>query len=569
MQNYPLLVNMIGKNSNYQLAVDNQKNLSAAISKTLISRGDTETQVGKKLLKRIARKEIITSQTGEEFLQSFAAIPSDSFPEVPESFSLGEEKPYTERTEWDNMEACVACVNEIAKATGNSREKMFKDVKGNWADFRSRLAKAASNTRIPQGMTEELFNEIMAKLPIEKWKNEIDKNKVRQEIAEEVRKIEPTLPGDVLAEDVNTWLTAHNAPLDDANTLVQHAKQIEDMINTFTAKVTLPLSTKISGVPDAVVTPDILIAARKATIDILFSTQKSAAQLLKMSHDFHVNLNDFLNIQGTEEEVSVRNINQITSDSLIDDVAGDEGRKMLELDNHYEWVPLVSKTYEAPNGYKLIPLLTSKDLKVEGQVMSHCVGTYTRTCSSGVSRIFTVVDPEYNRTTTLELTLQYDEQQVKINQNQSYGNGSGRNEDEKTRIKAAKKASDWFRDNINDGFIPTEWSLIENEKGIKKQKRAERKKEHVAVISEDAGYSPSNISILRNAMAPWKQFMSKKQKDFSIRDFEKIKSIRETARAINMDYKSDFDKEDIKQEIKEKGGPSITWMNKKDVFDLS
>lgn len=76
----------------------------------------------------------------------------------------------------------------------------------------------------------------------------------------------------------------------------------------------------------------------------------------------------------------------------------------IAADLHAEW----SKIIPPENPYKIVPLTTPKKLLAESKSMHHCVVTYIESCVSGETRIFSVLDANYNnRVATAELSNQY------------------------------------------------------------------------------------------------------------------------------------------------------------------
>lgn len=58
--------------------------------------------------------------------------------------------------------------------------------------------------------------------------------------------------------------------------------------------------------------------------------------------------------------------------------------------------------------YRVVPLVSSKQLREEGRIMKHCVGVYDDSCHRGLSRVFSVRDSVARRIATVSLVWQDD-----------------------------------------------------------------------------------------------------------------------------------------------------------------
>lgn len=89
-----------------------------------------------------------------------------------------------------------------------------------------------------------------------------------------------------------------------------------------------------------------------------------------------------------------RDLGRVTLAQALEAIAEHEFKTSL--------VPQGEVVYAFPDGYTVQELRTAPELKAEGEVMQHCVGSYCEQVSSGLSRIFSLRDPHGNPHVTAE-----------------------------------------------------------------------------------------------------------------------------------------------------------------------
>lgn len=96
-------------------------------------------------------------------------------------------------------------------------------------------------------------------------------------------------------------------------------------------------------------------------------------------------------------------------------------KKPKRRKRNLRWISLM-EPFEAGN-YLVVPLTCSNDLRDEGELMSHCVGSrYHRWCYDGAVRIFSIRDLEGRRQATVSIYYDFDEMRWRLEQCKGYGN---------------------------------------------------------------------------------------------------------------------------------------------------
>lgn len=85
------------------------------------------------------------------------------------------------------------------------------------------------------------------------------------------------------------------------------------------------------------------------------------------------------------------------------------------------WQSLIGP-FEAGD-YQVVPLISSNELREEGELMAHCVGLrYHRWCHVGAVRVFSIRDLDGRRVATASIYYDFDETRWRIEQCKGAGN---------------------------------------------------------------------------------------------------------------------------------------------------
>jgi hypothetical protein len=91
--------------------------------------------------------------------------------------------------------------------------------------------------------------------------------------------------------------------------------------------------------------------------------------------------------------------------------------------SNLRWESLIDP-FEAGD-YQVVPLISSNELREEGELMNHCVGRrYHRWCHVGAVRVFSIRDLDGRRVATASFYYDFDEERWRIEQCKGYANGN-------------------------------------------------------------------------------------------------------------------------------------------------
>lgn len=118
-----------------------------------------------------------------------------------------------------------------------------------------------------------------------------------------------------------------------------------------------------------------------------------------------------------EDEIAQRETKMTDKERQMGDMAGNKA------------FPVLRETWTASNGYQVVPFRNEEDMRTEGTLMKHCVGTnYARTGSSGAYHFFSVRHPDTmhipQQRGTLRLSPVSPGGKIQEAEFRSYGNGN-------------------------------------------------------------------------------------------------------------------------------------------------
>lgn len=254
-----------------------------------------------------------------------------------------------------------------------------------------------------------------------------------------------------------------------------------DVINNFANLVILPLSTV--GINEKLidVTSELLNDSKEVS-KLMLITGKSLPKLFEESNKWHNNRNRIMEI--VPSNLSAQDLKDVINKSQTG------------------WIPL-SDEVVSPNGLSLVPLRTEAELKKEGQIMGHCVGSYGTKAKSGQCHIVSV--REGNKSiATVEFSLQdgiEDGLKLKIIQNKGVHNSSPSSE--------AKDSVDWYMKSLERNFIPNNYVKIKAYLGEKIFQDS---------LERVCNYDWRNVQNINTVLAPWAPYVATDVKKMSFED---------------------------------------------------
>lgn len=251
------------------------------------------------------------------------------------------------------------------------------------------------------------------------------------------------------------------------------AYSARDTLDAFTNMVVLPLISHAQEADDVFLNAAIYKGAQDWAWDMLFEG-RNLPDLLDVSRRFH------------QERAGMieNNMSRLA--------------KAKSQIKEGGW-PGLTAPIQAPNGFWLVPLCTTEELKEEGARMHHCVGGYTTTakaCRSHIVSVRTIYPDgrsESHSTCEFEGITSAVPNKMNQRQHQAHGNHSPQAQ--------YRDAMNWYARQIEAGRIKTNWELI----------RAFLDNELVVVdqIERLCGYDWRERQNLDMAVRPWAAFVTK------------------------------------------------------------
>lgn len=238
-------------------------------------------------------------------------------------------------------------------------------------------------------------------------------------------------PENLDEEKRRDWLRNPVRPDESFDALQNAVIELETMVETFARLVVLPAAATLGGDVKPYLGEAQRIASRQAAANLLFAGKNTAA-MFEVSRHFATQLEHVLAaVAGEETAPSFR------------EVAADG------------WAPLCNAVV-APNGVSIVPLTDPRELKDEGEDLSHCVSGYSEQCRRGHHILsFRLVEPsgQFKRLSTIELGPVADgERSFRVCQHRGKRNGPP--------PALAAEAWDWFKMAVADGRIALNYQGI-------------------------------------------------------------------------------------------------------------
>jgi len=258
-----------------------------------------------------------------------------------------------------------------------------------------------------------------------------------------------------------------------------------NMIECLADVVVMPLAAHAHCTSDAMVTPEIRIAAIGAARRMVLG-DRAAAAVLDNSRRWHHERDDILDVTR---------------------IAADERRMRLLADVPPDGWPTLTDPVQAPNGLWLFPLDTPELLRWEGlrepdptgaEGLHHCVGGYATRCMRADCHIVSVreifEDGTYRRLSTIEFDrLNARSDQLSVVQNRGKGNGDPSG--------PAQDATSWYMDMVARGQIPLNRERIAAFQELM-QGTADG-------VERFCGYDWKDREVLSAAVGPWVKFLDR------------------------------------------------------------
>lgn len=151
---------------------------------------------------------------------------------------------------------------------------------------------------------------------------------------------------------------------------------------------------------------------------------------------------------------------------------------------------------EGMEGWKLVTRNNSGELKKEGSDLSHCVGTYVGKCFKGSSHIVSVVNPEGDAVSTIEIEADYSRRSFKQIQHMGRRNNSISQE--------SKCAEDWLYKEIEEGRISINYDALAASKLAREQDAAAKRGGQAKMV---IGFDPLNGDKVRRVRRVFKEML--------------------------------------------------------------
>lgn len=220
-----------------------------------------------------------------------------------------------------------------------------------------------------------------------------------------------------------------------------------------------------------------------------------------------------------------------------------------------EWSPLfgenakeidVSQLSDNMVGWKLITRTKPDELKEEGKNLDHCVGGYSGKCLTGNSHIVSVVNPNGESVSTIEIETNYQSHSYKINQHFGKRNGIISQE--------AQDIEEWLKAEIKDKRINIDYDFLSESKKEREQEERDKKGGRAKMV---IGFDPNDSAKIRRVRGTFRDMLPE---DKQIRDnFSKLASLQTVYVSVegykyekyDLDVRNKSTKEPLTQEQKD------------------
>ena len=382
---YPLLATTFAARIGLRMAIDARRPLAESLEKAFGNDARGRPRLPRPLQKRLQGVDWPDGGVPVDVIaDTLSSLPPDWFPKT--------------RPDWDAfLDVADTLFRSLPPIIGEAPAELAAGCGGKWVEFRRRVAKAATSTLPPDGLTDE---ERAAWRP-------------------------------VVAED--------------REALAGAAIGVLDMTRHFRDLVVLPVAA--SGAEnDVPLSEETRRVADEAAGRILFRG-KSLAGVLELQRQWHTraaSINMAVRGEDTEAKERERERKLVSGEMRMVPEGG--------------WAPLCPVVV-APNGVTIMPLVTKEELQDEGRHgvnadgttgLYHCVGGYDDKCKVGTSHIvsFRAYDGDgFVRLSTAEFAgIHPTSNKLTLKQHQKSGNG--------TAPSHSQQAYKWFVGEVEAGNIP-------------------------------------------------------------------------------------------------------------------
>ena len=454
-QAYPILAGYFSKRPALRRAIDNAQSLNATI---MSSFGDGMT---KGLLKRIQNIRWPAKGIDPDRLMSFLKeLPVDWIP--------------SEKKEWDSLCDLLATGGVFLGESGStSLDKLFSGAGGKWSDYALRVAKAYTDTRPPEGLTEQEMAD---------WE--------RRPVTYDVRRS-----------------TMKNASID-----------AESMIRVFANQVVLPLAAQESGVGEVILGFHHQTIAYEIAKEWLFGG-KSVGAVYELSRHWHSQEgrieNEIMELGGGDQPEEAR---LITEDHSWPPIL----TSPAQAPNGVVIQPLFTKQMliDEGGGYGSTPSVDA--LGANG--LNHCVSTHASSCMNGSNHIlgFRIPIPggSFKRLSTIEIRRFARGDRIEVVQHRGPSNSApGALSDE---------AWDWFLAMYQAGQAPINWDL---------EMKFSGDSAGMAIgLQSICGYDWHSEQTIKKVMGLWAEYVNKKLRKMPFEEIRASEGIVKLAEAIMPGY---------------------------------
>lgn len=481
---YPLLATVMARRPSIKMAIDMQKPLNEALQKAFGLREDTTPILSKGVLKRLQGNDRPSGGIPpEKIVQTLCGLPADWVPQGPE--------------EWDAFYDLVATVGTVLQdATRLSPEVIFGSCGGKWQDYRLRCAKSYSDTRPPEGTSEEglqHFNKAIDWKALEKMPI-ADIPAAADRISGEI-----SIPEGILQEDVADWIRRLYAPDCSRQALRNACLDVEDMVELFAYQVILPLAANETGESQVFLSDVQLEEALSTAAEVLFAA-KAAPGIFEIGRHWHSQA------EAIQEAVASidRDEGECAEPAQVVEIAEDG------------WPPLTN-VVQAPNGLWIVPLTDPRQLKDEGRKgrnadgsmgLHHCVGLYVSACQERGHHILSIRGNSPagipDRYSTAEIQpIQRGNTTLEVRQHRGYDN--------RMPPGPAQEAFEWYRQAVAAGQIPLNYDGLRTYQSQIGQ--------GIDDVKRYCSYNWKKRANVYEAMKPWGRYVSKKYRKMGIDEF--------------------------------------------------
>ncbi len=203
----------------------------------------------------------------------------------------------------------------------------------------------------------------------------------------------------------------------------------------------------------------------------------------------------------------------------------------------------INVTLEGMEGWKLVTRNNSGELKTEGSDLNHCVGGYAGRCLKENSHIISVVNPEGNSVSTIEIETDYSNRSFRESQHMGKNNSSISQE--------SRRAKDWLYNEIKEERISINYDALAASKlAREKEARAKRGGQAKMVI----GFDPLDGDKVKKVRGTFKEMLPEGNEQLK-KNFSSLVSLEEISiegKKYNLSALEKRTKADLTEEEKDK-----------------